>query len=346
MDADKYCGALVDRIGKTVIRTLDRRVDLPNFIMEDFEFGAVLSKISVQPIEATQDNSWNIGTDNFTSDYMATFKPSISTKLFKTITTWTAKVTIPDIMFKSAFTSEAAMSSFINAIMDSLTGSIESQINKMNHICLCNFIAEKSVNYNNGFVGLISAYNTAFGYTSESAGYIAPNSESALYNKEFIRFATRLINNYVKYMCVEGTRYNVGSMIRATSRDNMHCIMLTDFASSVASYLESDTYHKELVSLPLYDEVSYWQYTGDTTAARSSINIIPSSQEGEDSPATVNVSYIVGALVDRQALGTTIKERWAASDRFNSERRTNYTQGANIGFFNDITENGVIFTLG
>lgn len=345
-DSDKFLGALVDRIGKSVIRTLDRRVDLPNFIMHNFEFGAILQKIDVQPIEATRDNSWNIGAVDFSSDFLNVYKSNVSSELFKNFDTWTCKTTIPDVMFKTAFTSADAMGAFITAIMDSLTGSIESQINKMNHMCICNFIAEKSKACNNGFYGLVTAYNTAFGYTSEDTGYLTPNTEAVLYNKDFIKFATRFINNMVKYLGEEGTRYNIGSKIRATQRDNMHCIMLTDFASSVASYLESDTYHNELVALPLYDEVTYWQYTGDTTAYRSSITVIPSSEAGADSPTTVSLQYIVGCLIDRQALGTTIKERWSASDRINSERRTNYVEGVNVGWFNDLSENGVIFTLG
>lgn len=345
-DSDNYLGKFVDRIGKSIVRTLDRRVDLPNFIMHDFEFGAILQKIDVQPIAAVQDNSWNLGAVDFTSDYLNVYKPNVDTTLFKNFNTWTCKTTIPDVMFKTAFTSADAMGAFITAIMDSLAGSIESQINKMNHMCLVNFFAEKSKSGNNGFYRLVTAYNTAMGYTSDDAGYITPNTESALYNKDFMRFATRFINNIIKFMGVEGTRYNVGDKIRATARDNMHCIMLTDFASSAASYLESDTYHNELVALPYYDEVSYWQYTGDTVAYRSGVTVIPSSEEGAESPTTVTLSYIVGALLDRQALGTTIKERWSASDRFNSERRTNFTEGANIGWFNDLSENAVIFTLG
>lgn len=345
-DSDKFLGALVDRIGKSVIRTLDRRVDLSNFIMLNFEFGAILQKIDVQPIEATRDNSWNIGEVDFSSDFLNVYKSNVSSALFKNFDTWTCKTTIPDVMFKTAFTSADAMGAFITAIMDSLTGSIESQINKMNHMALCNFFGEKAKNSNNGFVGLVTAYNTAFGYTSEDAGYLTPNTEAVLYNKEFIRFATRLINNYVKYLGVEGCRYNVGTKIRATQRDNMHCIMLTDFASSVSSYLESDTYHNEMVSLPLYDEVQYWQYDGATTAYKAGVVIIPSSEEAEDSPTTYTIQYIVGCLIDRQAVGTTIKERWSASDRINSERRTNYVEGVNVGWFNDLSENGVIFTLG
>lgn len=343
-DSDKFLGALVDRIGKSVIRTLDRRVDLPNFIMHDFEFGAILQKIDVQPIEAVQDNSWNVGAVDFTSEYLNVYKPAVSSTLFKNFNTWTVKTTIPDVMFKTAFTSADAMSAFITAILDSLTGSIESQINKMNHICLCNFIAEKAKN-SNGVYGLVTAYNTAMGYTSESAGYITPNTESAIYNTDFVRFATRFINNIVKFMGVEGTRFNVGTKIRATARDNMHCIMLTDFASSVAT-MEAVTYNNEFVKLPYYDEISYLQHTGDTMAYRTGIVVVPSSEAGEDSPTTVTVQYVVGCLLDRQALGTTIKERWSASDRFNSERRTNYTEGVNCGWFNDLSENGAIFTLG
>lgn len=342
-DADKFLNKLVDRIGKTVIRTIDSRVDLNNFIMQDFEFGAILQKIDIQPLEARQDNSWNIGANDFTSVYLDVYKPNVDSKLFSTITAWTVKLTVPDRLYRSAFTGDAGMTAFVNGMIGSMSEDLERQLNKMNHMCLCNFVAEKKKNSNN-VVNLVTLYNTTFGYTSEDAGY-QPVGGTALYNKDFLKFATREINNYVKFMADDSARYNIGGKIRATSRDNMHCIMLTDFSSSVASYLESDTYHNEMVALPLYTEINYMQYTGGSFDYRGGIVMIPSSEEGEASPTTQTVGNVVGVLVDRQALGTTITERWSASDRFNSERRTNYTQGANIGWFNDLSENGVVFTL-
>ena len=343
VDADKFLNKLVDRIGKTVIRTIDRRVDLKNFIMQDFEFGAILQKVDIQPLQARKDSSWEIGENDFSSVYLDVYKPNVDNKLFSTITTWTVKLTVPDRLYRSAFTGEAGMVAFINGMIGSMSGDLESQINKMNHMCLCNFIAEKKKNSNN-IINLVTLYNTTFGYTSESAGY-QPIGGTALFNKDFLKFATREINNYVKFLADESARYNIGGKIRATSRDNMHCIMLTDFSSSVASYLESDTYHNEMVALPLYDEINYMQYTGGTFDYRGGVVMIPSSEEGEDSPTTQTIGNVIGVLADRQALGTTITERWSASDRFNSERRTNYTTGANIGFFNDLSENFVCFTL-
>lgn len=343
-ESDKFLGALVDRIGKTVIRTLDSRLDFPNLIKESFEFGAVLQKIDVQPIEATNDNSWNIGANDFTSNYLSVYKPTVDSTLFSGINTWTVKTTITDKLFSSAFTSEAGMTSFINAVMDSMTNSLDAQFNKVSHLAICNFIAEKKKN-SNGIINLVTMYNTEMGYTSESAGY-QPVGKSALYNKDFMKYASYVINNYVSYMRDDSTFYNVGSKIRATSRDNMHVIMLRAFASASASYLESDTYHNELVKLPLYDEVNYWQYNaGEDFDYKSGVVIIPSSEEGQDSPTTQTIGNVVCVLLDRMAVGTTVSERWSATDRFNSERRTNITMGCNIGYFNDLSENGIIITL-
>lgn len=338
--ADKFLNTLVDRIGKTVIRTLDSRLDFPNFIMNDFEFGAILQKIDVQPIQAVRDNSWNVGENDFTSDYLNVYKPSVSSYLFDTMTTWTCKVTIPDIMLRTAFTSESAMSSFINAIMSSLSNSIESQLNKMSHMAVCNLIAEKSKASSN-IIDLVSMYNTQ--YRAEL------DASSALVNADFLKFAGFIIRNYTKYLRDESVKYNTAGKVRATARDNMHILMLSIFADATDTFLSADTYHDTMVSLPLYTEVNYWQNAGNTGTPTidvlGNVNVIPSSEDGQATPTAEEVENVVCVLCDRQAIGTTIKERWSASDRFNSERRTNYTQGANIGWFNDLSENCVVFTL-
>ena len=226
------------------------------------------------------------------------------------------------------------MSSFISAITDSISGSIENQIDKMNHINLCNFIAEK-VKATNGIINLVTLYNA----TIPEADAIA-TGETALYNKEFLRFASRIINDYIYYLGDDNTFYHVGDKIRATARDNMHVIFLRSFASATSVYLSSDTFHNDLVSLPLYDEIGYLQADGTSFTDKAKINMIPTS--GGDA---IVVNNVIGGLFDRMALGTTIKNRWSASDRINTERRTNMCEGAEIGYFCDTTENAIIFTL-
>ena len=336
-DADNYLNSIVDKIGRTVIRTLKRRVDLKNFIKLPFEFGAILEKIDVQPLEAQEDNSWNIGKNDYSTNFFEVYKPNVSSSVFTGIDSWTVHVTIPDVMFRTAFTSESKLSSFYTAILESMTGTIEGQVNKMNHICLSNFIAEK-VKAENGVVNLVSLYNDLFNKE-------VPTGELAQFDNDFMKWASYTINNYVDYIADESVFYNTNEKIRSTSRDNAHIIFLKSFTSAITSHLESGTFHNELVKLPLYDTINYFQFNADTFASRSGINIIPSSEKDEAEKTPVVLSNIIGVIADRMALGTTIHERWSASDRINTERRTNYAEGANIGYFNDLSENGIIFTL-
>lgn len=331
--ADKYLNNLVDRIGKTVVRTLKKRIDLRNLIIEGFEFGAILQKIDVQPTAAKLDTSWTIGENNYATDLFTISKPTVNSRLFTNFDAWKVDVDIPDRMFYTAFTSEAGVTSFITAIIESISISIDYQINKMNHLNLSNFIAEKVKNSNNGVVPLVTLYNSA---TSSDIA----TGESSLYNADFLKWSSRHINNLIYYMGDDSSFYNVGDMIRATSREDMHVIFSKAFSSSVSTMLQSGTFHKELVELPMYDEVSYFQINATDFTNKHKINLVPSS--GGDA---IVVNNVIGVLADRMALGSLTNERWSATDRINSERRTRHTEGCTIGYFNDLTENGIVLTL-
>ena len=336
-DSDAFLGALVDRIGKTVIRTLDLELDFPQLFMDSFQFGAILQKITVNPFDAIENSDWNVGKNGFTPTFADVHKPSINVKYFKGATTWSYRVTIPSTTFFTAFTSTEAMNSFIDAIMSALTDSMVMSINNMSRLAVDNLIAEK-IKANNGVINLLSLYNGESGTLTAS---------EALRSKEFLRFASMTIRNYIDYMKEPSKLYNVGGMLRATSRDNMHCIMLTDFVSAMESYLYSDSFNYNFVELPLFNKVNHWQGSGQSVgfANNSSINIIPSSEEGEDTPTAVSQSGIVCVLADRQSVAVGVDKRRVSKFVNDIDDYVNTKTSATIQWFNDVSENAVIFTI-
>ena len=91
-------------------------------------------------------------------------------------------------------------------------------------------------------------------------------------------------------------------------------------------------------------------YTVGDFKDRTSINITIGEVEdttadnhGED--ITINQSGIVGFFADTYALGVTNLKEHAGADRNNGECYTNYTQGATFGYFNDLSENAVVFIV-
>lgn len=336
-DSDTFLGALVDRIGKTVIRTLDLELDFPQLFMDSFQFGAILQKITVNPFEALENSDWQTGETNFTPTFADVHKPSINVKYFKGATTWSYRVSIPSSSFFTAFTSTETMNSFIDAIMSALTDSMVMSINNMSRLAVDNLIAEK-IKANNGVINLLSLYNGESGTLTAS---------EALRSKEFLRFASMTIRNYIDYMKEPSKLYNVGGMLRATSRDNMHCIMLTDFVSAMESYLYSDSFNYNFVELPLFNKVNHWQGSGQSVgfANNSSINIIPSSEEGEDTPTAVSQSGIVCVLADRQSVAVGVDKRRVSKFVNDIDDYVNTKTSATIQWFNDVSENAVIFTI-
>lgn len=333
--ADLFLNTLVDRIGKTVIRTLDFTSTFPKFIMQEFEFGAILQKLNVDPMPAQSQEAWNVGQGGFTPTLYKIDKPSIRQDFFQNANAWEIDITIPDTLFKSAFESASAMESFIAAIFDSIATSINMQLENETRLGILGFIGEK-LNAGNAVVDLLQLYNV------DAATPITTATE-AMVSKDFLQFAGKIMRNYISYMKKPSLLYNMGTRVRATARDNMHVLLLTEFASAFSTYYSSEVFWKEMIGLPYYQEVEYWQGTGVSApnfGDCSSIDIkIPSDG------TAVQQAGIVGVFMDRQAVGTGLYDRFSAVDRNNRNRYSCYTEGCTIQTFADTSENGVIFIV-
>ena len=335
-----FLRTISDRIKRTNIRVLDLEIEMPKILLDEESYFGILQKIDVQPMEVKEDNSWNIGENDYVSTIWDINKPIVEQSLFNNISAFIIPVTVPDVLYKSAFTSERDMASFISAIFGTIEQSLIMYINALTHLALCNLIAERSKE--NKIINLLGLYNDTF--TTESTKLTA---SVALYNQRFLQFSAMIIRNYMKYLNTPSVLYNNGTKIRATARDNMHVLMLTDYVSAYTTYFESSSFHNELIELPNYAELSYWQNNGQNPifANNSKVNVIPSSEEEEDTPTAQIVTGVICVLADRQAIGVCLTEDWSGSDRNNRERFTNYTYGANRGYFNDLSENAIIFNI-
>lgn len=343
-NTDAFLGKLVDRIGKTVIRTLDLELDFPALYMDSFEFGAILQKINVNPFDAIENVAEEVGDQGFTPSLLDIHKPDIFVRYFSDSTTAKWQVTIPDTMFMSAFESEERMSQFVDAIIKAMTDSVTISINNMSRTAVNNFIAEK-------FKATDNCINLLTGYNAIAATPIT--AATSMYDKDFLRYAVNEIRKYIKYLSQPSVLYNMGDgsggeVVRTTARDNMHILCLTNFVAGVEAYLESDTFHNELVALPGYTEVAYWQGNKDTLSVNdfdtnSAIKVTPSSEAGAQSPTDVEQSGIIAVLADRQAIAVGISRRHTGTFYNSIDQYTNMSMSFVEQYINDMSENGVIF---
>ena len=193
---DKWIGQLVDRIGKTILRTLKVNVLYPELLRHEYEFGAMIQKIDIQPFDAVDNDEWKIGDKGYTPNQFAVAKPNVSQTFFTDANTFKFKVTVPDTQLKTAFTSGEAMASFMDAVADTLEKSMIMAVNNMNRTAVNNFIAEK-LSAGNGVIDLLKAsaggYNATLPEGDRFTSYAA-----AVIDPGFQKFAALKIKSFIK----------------------------------------------------------------------------------------------------------------------------------------------------
>ena len=334
-NTDAYLNTLVDRIGKTIFSIRAYQAADRDIVREPFEFGCILQKIYVDMPEARVNNSWNIGNNNYTPEFAPVIKPVVKQKLFNAISTWEVAVTIPDEILKTAFTSETAMAVFIDAIFTAMENMMQLAMENNINITRAAFIARKlNANSTCGAINLLANY---IDLTGESL-----TVDTCLRDLGFLKYASQQIKLWTDRMVKMSTLFNdEAGYKRHTPKDLQVLDVLAGFDSASNIYLQADTYHNELVKMPYYNVVPYWQGSGEgfDFDDTSSVNI------QIDANTTVDESGVLAVLFDHDAMGVTIKDRRATTERNNHDEYTNYYNKANIGYFNDMSENGIVFYI-
>ena len=338
-DVDNYVKSLVNRVGKTIFVNRKYSGKVPSVVMDSWEFGSVLQKISADLPQATENESWEL--ENGTSyDPNIFYKPTVSAKFFNSKTTFEIPLSFTEKQVKESFNSSSELNAFISMLYNAVEKSMTVKIDSLVMRTINNMIANTFDGDASGIraVNLLKEYNTVNGLSGASA----LTANKALTTPEFLRFASLKLALYADRLGTMSTLFNAGGKERFTPKDMLHIVLLSDFAEGAKIYLESDTFNKDLVKLPSAETVPYWQGSGKSYsfADVSKINVqIAKGSTKKD----VTLNGVIGVMFDRDALGVC-----------NLDRRvtTNYNPKAEFfsnwykfdaGYFNDLNENFVLF---
>lgn len=332
---DAFSGALTNVIGKTVIahRTYKTK-DYP-FLVDVMEYGSIYRKIKVFDADLIKNLEWEMDTVTDQFDY----KPIVPSEyLFQKLGTWSKMISIPDFQLKTAFNSEAAMTAFYASMYDQLETAVNVGIESLNRLALASFIAEKihlqtTQSTKIHAINVLAEYNTAMGTTLKA--------DKVYTDRDFMKFFARLLKLYKPRLTKLSVSFNNTDLARHTPEEYQDLYMLADVTSGFAAYLESDTFHKELVSLPTYHDVPYWQAPGLSYAVEdtSKVNIKLAS----DPLTTIDESNILGVLMDREAIATYFQLDTTETVRDIRKKMTNQVRSATKGMMLDLGENGIVF---
>ena len=349
---DNYVKSLVNHIGKVIFVNRPYSGKVPSVLMDAWEFGSVLEKISADVPDAEENDTWNL-TDGKEYKQDVFHKPTVSAKFFNSKVTFEVPVSITERQVKESFSSAEQLNGFLSMIYSAVEKSMTIKTDALIMRTINNMIAEtldadktafgfvtgthESVDYSIGStvrcVNLLRLYNEKTGTHLEA--------DVAITTPDFIRFAAYIMGLYSDRLQTISTLFNVGGKERFTPKDVLHTVLLSDFAAAAKTYLYADTFHNENVLLPQAETVASWQATGKDYAFDSVSKIDVKSASG----ATVSIGGVLGVMFDRDALGVTnLDKRVTTNYNAKAEFFNNYYK-FDAGYFNDTNENFVVFFI-
>ena len=349
LDNDIIYGALIDRIGKTVIANRLYKNKFDFLAYDEFEYGYILQNIEVDLFEARTSGKYYNGTDA-DADLYAIFNPTIHVTLFKNSQAWEFAVTITEKQLKSAFLSAEALAAFINGIYIAMDSSVTKSLENAARALLMAYMGELFVaqaTADNASETRINAVNLAQVYYDETGEEVTISS--AWYDAAFLRWCTSYFLDIKKMLGNMTVLFSPAGSNKFTEEEYLRFIINSKFANNIKRFMQSDVFNKELVNMTgVYREVDYWQAESPSIADRTTIDaklVSGATVEGEFVNNEVKKSNVIGVMYDRYAIGMTLMERDTVAVPNPHRHRTNVFEQAAIGNFVNLRENGVVFYL-
>ena len=344
-----FFGSLVNRLAKTVYFTrVYEGAESRSILRDEHEYGAFIQKVYYTSPAFVDNPEYKI--PQYTQGAISGYQQSSPYDVAATVTvsamvygaqgTFALEIVRPVDQIRSAFLSESEMMRFIDGIYVTIENQIKLAEEGLVNAAVSTAIAAA---VNGGKVrNLVTEYNAI-------AATPITDEEVALADTDFLKYASREIRNTIKYMRKMSTQFNVNGYKTFTPEDRLVTEVLTDFASAMTTYLEADTFHKELVELPRYEEVPFWQFAGQSYGDFDDVSKISIINEkfvsATNLTGEITTDGIIAYVHDIENVAAYFGHR-RSWEKYN-ERDDVYIHGetARKGYAVDLNANGVAFQV-
>ena len=344
-----WYAAMANRIVKTVyfVRVYGQRQR--SVLRDEHEYGAFVQKVYYKAPDFSANLEYGIPqapvspateyTYNQSSPYDVSAVVEVSASVFGGQGTLALEFVRPVDQIRTAFISEAEMIRFIDGLYVAADQRIKLAEEELTDLAVNTAIA---YDVDNSKVrNLLTEFNALL---PEDADPLT--AAQAVRDADFLRYACMEIGQTIDYMGEMSTIFNVEGYETFTDRENMVVEVLSYFARSMEVFLQADTFHDSLVSLPRYESVPRWQRLKNSVAQDfESLSSIKIQNSAINSGNALTVKGIVAFVHDIEHVAAYFGHRrtW---EKYN-ERDDVYIHGDTMrkGYAVDGHANGVVFIV-
>lgn len=341
---DDLLNAISQVISRTIfsIRPYNRK--FAGLFVDNMKWGNHVRKINIGDKDWEQNVSYDL-TDGQSIDADIVSKPDILQTNFYGQCVYSKHYTIFRDQLNIALQNEEEFERFYTMLVQNTMDMIEQCHENTARATIANLIGGKVKGDTSNVIHLVTEYNDVTGLTLDSATVKKPENFVPFYKWAFSRIKTisGLMTERSLQYHINITGHNI---MRHTPVQNQRLYLYTPEMNNVESTIFSSVFNEQYLKMMDYEGVNFWQ----SIQTPMEINVqarymLPTGVITPDSKGTVT-SNIFGILMDEGAAGvTTYGERTAVTPYNARGEYTNVWWHFNDRYWNDFTENAVVFLL-
>lgn len=246
-----------------------------------------------------------------------------------------------------AFSNETEFNRFITAVMVQFSNEVELLNEAKSRATLLNFMAGIS-SMGLTEVDLTKEYNTENGTTLTRTELL-----SSAHLEDFMKFVASTIKIYSERL-VDMSELNhaqitgQNKILRHTPKTKQKMYMYNPVFIKTQATVYSSIFNPEYLDIGSFEGVNYWQSQTAPTEIKVTPNILDTATgQSKTAETQVDLPYVLGLLVDEDAVGVLPQFDYTSTTPFNSAGGYyNNFMHWRFNAYNDFTENAVLFVMG
>lgn len=341
---DVLLNAISQVLSKTIfsIRPYSRK--FKGLYQDNLSFGNHVRKINIADKEWDIEKRYDL-TDNASIDDQIVSVPKVLQTNFYGQNVFSRHVTLFRDQLNIALQNEDEFQRFITMIMTNASDLIEQAHETTARMTLANFIGGKVKGDSSNVIHLVKKYNVVAGTTLTTNTVKQPENFVP-----FMKWVTGYIKTVSDWMTERSQKFHINvagkEISRHTPYNKQKLYLYSEELNTIDSTVMSSIFNDQYLKMADHEKVGFWQ----SINSPDSIDIAPSYMttdgtiKSEDTPATT--ANIFGVLFDEEAVGISTYAQWSAPSPFNARGGySNIFWHFNDRYYNDFTENGVVFLL-
>lgn len=345
---DPIMNSISQLLARTIfsIRPYDPATNLLD--MDALQYGNVVRKITPIFTDAaeTQPMFGDQPADGYSTDQYIIKRPQALETHFTGFSQWEVQApTVFEDQLRSAFRGPEELSEFMSAQMTAVANEINSQKEALAHGTIANFIGAKAMRQSADIRHVLTEYNAATGQSIASAVDLM----SPTYFESFIKWFYAYVADISDLMTKRSTKYHEAltgyTIMRHTPKPAQRLLLYSQIMHQIKTMAMSGIYHYDLLDMDKQAAgIEFWQSINYRT--KISVNASYTDADGTIKNGGVTSDNVIGLLYDRDAMGVNVNlESVDVTPRNAKGRYYNTFYHFVRRYYNDITENAVVFIL-